>query len=218
MRILLLEDDHLLGDGLQAGLNQLGFTVDWVTQGKDALHALRSETFNAAIFDLGLPDCDGIEVLRQYRDGGEGVPILVLTARNEVGDKLTCLDGGADDYLVKPADMRELAARLRALLRRREARTNPVIEHKGLCLDPNGFSVSVDGHMVDLTEHEFKILHGLIRTPGHVMSKEKLEEIVYGWHSEVESNSIQVHLHNLRRKIGSNLIRTVRGVGYVVDR
>ncbi|MFT5112078.1 MAG: two-component system response regulator QseB [Parasphingorhabdus sp.] len=218
MRILLLEDDHLLGDGLQMGLSQQGFTVDWVKRGRDALHALTTETFNAAIFDLGLPDCDGIDILKQYRDRGEGVPILVLTARNDVSDKLTCLDGGADDYLVKPADIRELAARLRALLRRHEGSTSPVIQHKNVRLDPNAFSVSVDGTNAELTEHEFKILHALVRSPGHVVSKEKLEEIIYGWHSEVESNAIQVHLHNLRRKVGSDLIRTVRGVGYVIDR
>lgn len=218
MRVLLVEDDTLLGDGLKTGLSQQGFTVDWVQKGGDALHALKSETFNAAIFDLGLPDKDGIQVLREYRDIGEGVPILVLTARNDVGDKLACLDGGADDYLVKPADIRELAARLRALLRRREGRTNPVIEHRMIKLDPNAYSVSVEDQPIELTEHEFKILHGLLRSPGMVMSKEKLEELVYGWNSEVESNSIQVHLHNLRRKIGIDLIRTIRGVGYVIDR
>ena len=218
MRVLLVEDDHLIGDGLRTGLSQHGFTADWVTQGGQALHALRSENFDAAIFDLGLPDIDGARIIAQYRDDGGDLPILVLTARADVGEKIACLDGGADDYLVKPVDIRELAARLRVLLRRDEGRRTPLIEHRGVVLDPSAHQVSVQGDGVELTHSEFKILHALIRNPGTVLSKERLEEVVYGWNAEVDSNAIQVHLHNVRRKVGADLIRTIRGIGYVIER
>lgn len=218
MRILLVEDDTLLGDGLQTGLSQAGFTVDWVREGRLALHALASESFDAAILDLGLPDGDGTRVVREYRDQGGTVPILVLTARGDIGDKLTVLDGGADDYLVKPADIREIAARIRALLRRDDGRRAPVLRCGDIELDPSAYVVRVGERNVDLTHSEFKILHALIRNPGTVLSRERLEETVYGWDAEVDSNAIQVHLHNVRRKIGHEVIRTIRGVGYVIGR
>lgn len=218
MRILLVEDDTLLGDGLQTGLSQAGFTVDWVREGRLGLHALASESFDAAILDLGLPDGDGTRVVREYRDQGGTVPILVLTARGDIGDKLTMLDGGADDYLVKPADIREIAARLRALVRRDDGRRSPVLRCGDIELDPSAYVVRVGERNVDLTHSEFKILHALIRNPGTVLSRERLEETVYGWDAEVDSNAIQVHLHNVRRKIGHDLIRTIRGVGYVIGR
>lgn len=218
MRILLVEDDTLLGDGLQTGLSQAGFTVDWVREGRLGLHALASESFDAAILDLGLPDGDGARVIREYRDQGGTVPILVLTARGDIGDKLTMLDGGADDYLVKPADIREIAARLRALVRRDDGRRSPVLRCGDIELDPSAYVVRVGERNVDLTHSEFKILHALIRNPGTVLSRERLEETVYGWDAEVDSNAIQVHLHNVRRKIGHDLIRTIRGVGYVIGR
>ncbi len=218
MRVLLVEDDGLLGDGLQTGLSQAGFTVDWVREGRLALHALLSETFDAAIIDLGLPDGDGTEVIRAYRDRGGTVPVLVLTARGDIGNKLTLLDGGADDYLVKPADIREVAARLRVLLRRDEGRRVPVLRYGDIEVDPTAYAVRVGDQSVDLTQSEFKILHALIRSPGTVLSRERLEEVVYGWDGEVDSNAIQVHLHNVRRKIGADVIRTIRGVGYVIGR
>jgi len=218
LRILLVEDDTLLGDGLQTGLSQAGFTVDWVREGRLGLHALASESFDAAILDLGLPDGDGTRVVREYRDQGGTVPILVLTARGDIGDKLTMLDGGADDYLVKPADIREIAARLRALVRRDDGRRSPVLRCGDIELDPSAYVVRVGERNVDLTHSEFKILHALIRNPGTVLSRERLEETVYGWDAEVDSNAIQVHLHNVRRKIGHDLIRTIRGVGYVIGR
>lgn len=217
MRVLLVEDDDLLGDGLRTGLSQSGFTVDWLREGQAALHALRTETFDAAILDLGLPDGDGTDVIKTFRDQGGMVPILVLTARGDIGNKLTVLDGGADDYLVKPADIRELAARLRVLLRREEGRRIPTLRHGNIELDPITHHVSVGETSVDLTHSEFKILHALIRNPGTVLSRERLEEVVYGWKSEIDSNAIQVHLHHIRRKIGHDLIRTIRGVGYVLD-
>lgn len=218
MRVLLVEDDNLIGDGLKTGLSQHGFTVDWVRRGGEAVHALRCEKFDAAIFDLGLPDMDGGAIIVEHRKRGGSTPILVLTARADVGGKIACLDGGADDYLVKPVDVRELAARLRVLLRREEGRRSPLMLHKNVALDPSGYSVTVDDEAVDLTRNEFKILHALLRSPGTVYSKERLEEIVYGWDTEVDSNAIQVHLHNVRRKVGADLIRTIRGVGYVIER
>lgn len=216
VRILLVEDDALLGDGLRTGLSQAGFTVDWVREGRQALHALLSETFEAAILDLGLPDGDGTDIIRTYRDRGGSVPILVLTARGDIGNKLTLLNGGADDYLVKPADIRELAARLRVLLRRDEGRRVPVLACGDLELDPSTHRVRVGDAPVELTHSEFKILHALMRNPGTVLSRERLEEVVYGWEGDVDSNAIQVHLHNVRRKIGRDVIRTIRGVGYVL--
>ncbi len=217
-RVLLVEDDTLLGDGLQAGLSQAGFTVDWVVEGRQALHALRSETFDAAILDLGLPDGDGVDVILRYRDHGGSVPIVVLTARGDIQNKLSVLDGGADDYLVKPVDLREIAARLRALLRRDDGRRSPSLRCGELVLDPAAHAVRVGDRPVDLTTSEFKILHALIRAPGTVVSHERLAEVVYGWDGEVDSNAIQVHLHNVRRKIGAEAIRTIRGVGYVLGR
>lgn len=216
MRVLVVEDDTLFGDGLRTGLMQHGFTVDWLQEGRQALHALQTETFDAAILDLGLPDKDGITVLQEYRTRNDGVPMLVLTARNAVDDKLQCLDGGADDYLVKPIDIREVAARLHALVRRKDGRTNSTIHHGSVELDPLTHKVTVNGLAVELSHYEFKIFHALIRAPGTVLSKEQLEQIVYGW-DDVDSNAIQVHLHNLRRKVGRELIRTIRGVGYTVE-
>jgi len=217
MRILLVEDDAMLGDGLQAGLSQHGFTVDWVDGGRVALHSLELENFDAVILDLGLPDLDGFKVLKIYRERNGDVPILVLTARNDVGDKLCCLDGGADDYLVKPVDIREIAARIRALMRRKDGRRKSLIQHGNIEINPLEHSVTADGVSIDLSLREFNILHALIRSPGRVISKEKLEQLVYGWESDPDSNVIQVHLHNLRRKVGHDVIRTIRGVGYVIE-
>jgi DNA-binding response OmpR family regulator len=218
MRILLVEDDSLLGDGLQTGLSQSGFTVDWVREGRLALHALRSENFEAAVIDLGLPDGDGGHFINEYRDQGGDIPILVLTARGDIANKLTMLDGGADDYLVKPADIRELAARIRVLLRRDDGRRVSTLRFGNISVEPSTYRVTVEEVNVDLTHSEFKILHALIRNPGTVLSKERLEEVVYGWDSDIDSNAIQVHLHNVRRKVGHDVIRTIRGVGYVMGR
>ena len=217
MRVLLVEDDAMLGDGLQAGLSQHGFTVDWVDKGQVALHSLEMENFDTVILDLGLPDLDGFQVLKNYRAKNGDVPILVLTARNEVGDKLSCLDGGADDYLVKPVDIRELAARVRVLMRRKDGRRKSLIKHGNVEVDPKEHRVTANGVPIELSLREFNILHALIRSPGRVVSKEQLEQIVYGWESDPDSNVVQVHLHNLRRKVGHDFIRTIRGVGYVIE-
>jgi two-component system OmpR family response regulator/two-component system response regulator QseB len=217
MRILIVEDDSLLGEGLRAGLSQHGFTIDWLQEGRLALHALRYEKFDATVLDLGLPDMDGAKVLLEYRKQGEGIPILVLTARNAIGQKLVCLEGGADDYLIKPVDIRELAARLHVLLRRREGRSTSVLRHADVELDPHAHRVSLGSERIELSPREFKILHILLHSRGRVISKEQLEQHVYGWETDVDSNAVQVHVHNIRRKLGPDVIQTVRGVGYIID-
>ncbi len=216
MRALVVEDDELLGDGIRAGLNQFGFTVDWLQDGDAAARALDGERFDVAVIDIGLPGRSGIAVLRGCRHNGNGVPILMLTARDAVGDKVLCLDAGADDYLVKPFDIDELAARLRALVRRGDGRSTAEIEHGALVLDPAAHTVTVAGNAVNVSRREFSILHALLNAAGNVLSREYLEQTLYGWDEEIESNAVQVHIHHLRRKLGNDLIETVRGVGYVI--
>lgn len=216
MRTLVVEDDELLGDGICAGLGQLGFTVDWVRDGETATRVLEADDFDVAVVDIGLPQRSGISVLRICRESGNAVPILMLTARDLVGDKVLCLDSGADDYLVKPFDIDELAARLRAIVRRREGRSTSEIVHGHLVVDPAARTVTVRGRPVSVSRREFAILHALLAAAGKVVSREQLERTLYGWDEEIESNAVQVHVHHLRKKLGSALIETVRGVGYVI--
>ena len=216
MRVLIVEDDALLGDGLREGLQQHGFTADWIEDGDGALHALLCERFDLAIIDIGLPRRSGISVLNAVRNAGRETPILMLTARDAVDDKINCLDAGADDYLVKPVDIDELAARLRALARRHAGQRNATLRHADLELDPAAHRVTVDGMSVELSRREFSILHALLHAVGTVLSRDHLEQSLYGWNEEIESNAVQVHVHNLRRKLGDNLFETVRGVGYVI--
>lgn len=223
MRILLVEDDLLLGDGLQVGLSQSGFTVDWVQDGSDAAATLAEpaaagENFAAVVLDLNLPRLSGQEVLVRCRAAGNPVPVLVLTARDTVTEKLKALDGGADDYLVKPFDLDELAARLRALIRRSHGRAVPYLRHGAIDLDPAGRRVTLAGVPVDLPPREFTLLETLLSHVGRVLTRPQLEEAAYGWGEAVESNALEVHIHHLRRKFGSDLIRTVRGVGYLVEK
>jgi DNA-binding response OmpR family regulator len=217
MRILLVEDDRLLGDGVQAGLTGSGFTVDWVRDGDAALAALASESFAAVLLDLGLPKRDGLSVLACLRSAGNPVPVLVLTARDQVADKIRGLDLGADDYVIKPFDLDELAARLRALVRRSQGRADASLRHGDLLVDPAGRTVKLKGEPVTLTAKEFDLLCMLLDAAGRVLTRRVLEEQLYAWGEAVESNALEVHIHHLRRKLGSELIRTVRGVGYLVD-
>lgn len=217
MRILLVEDDRLLGDGVRAGLTGAGFTVDWVRDGDAALAALASESFAAVLLDLGLPKRDGLSVLACLRSAGNPVPVLVLTARDQVADKIRGLDLGADDYVIKPFDLDELAARLRALVRRSQGRADASLRHGDLVLDPAGRTVKLKGEPVTLTAKEFDLLRMLLDAAGRVLTRRVLEEQLYAWGEAVESNALEVHIHHLRRKLGSELIRTVRGVGYLVD-
>jgi DNA-binding response OmpR family regulator len=218
MRALLVEDDALLGDGLRAGLRQAGFEVDWVRDGADAAHAAETESFAAIVLDLGLPTMDGLAVLRRLRARGSKTPILVLTARDAVHDRVTGLDAGADDYVVKPVDLAELAARLRALVRRARGEAAPALRRGDLELDPAAHRVVFRGRAVDLSAREFALLHELMLNAGRVLSREQLQERLYPWGREIESNAVEVHVHHLRRKLAPRLIRTIRGVGYLMPR
>jgi DNA-binding response OmpR family regulator len=216
MRILLAEDDPLLGDGLRAGLRQLGFLVDWVRDGEAAERELRAESYAAAVLDLGLPLKDGMDVLASIRQAGVTLPVLVLTARDAIPDRVRGLDVGADDYVVKPVDLNELAARLRALVRRAHGQPQERLSVQDVTLDPAARSVTQAGVPVTLSAREFDLLHALMLNAGRVLSREHLEQHLYSWGQEVESNAIEVHVHHLRRKLGNTLIQTVRGVGYVL--
>lgn len=216
MRILVVEDDNLLGDGIQAGLRQAGFVVDWVRDGVAARAALEAESFAAVVLDLGLPRLSGLELLRRLRAARNPIPVLILTARDTVADRIQGLDTGADDYLVKPFDLGELSARLRALLRRAAGSPEPLLRVGAIELDPAGHSVRLDGRTVELSAREFSLLHELMANAGRVLSRRQLEERLYAWGEEVESNAVEVHVHHLRRKLAPELIRTVRGVGYLL--
>lgn len=217
MRVLLVEDDSLLGDGVRAGLKQAGFTVDWVKDGQAAKLAFETESYAAAVLDLGLPKIGGAELLKWLRGNGAKVPVLILTARDTVADRIAGLDAGADDYLIKPFDLDELIARLRALLRRSAGQVAPILQHGVIELDVTMHQVRKSGKAVELSAREFTLLHELLLHAGRVQSREQLEQHLYGWGEEVESNSVEVHVHHLRKKLGTELIRTIRGVGYVID-
>jgi DNA-binding response OmpR family regulator len=216
MRILLVEDDPLLGDGVSAGLSQAGFAVDWATDGDDAEAALASTPYDAVVLDLGLPKTDGITVIKRLRASKNPTPVLILTARDSIRDRVAGLDAGGDDYLVKPFDLAELQARLRALLRRSKGTIDPTLRHGRVTLDPVGQTVLLDSDAVDLSEREYATLQELMVNAGRVLSKAQLEDKLYGWGEEIESNTIEVYVHHLRRKLYPELIRTVRGVGYVM--
>jgi DNA-binding response OmpR family regulator len=218
MRILLAEDDPLLGEGLSSGLRQLGYTVDWVQDGIAAEQALATEDVDALVLDLGLPRQDGLTLLRKLRQSDRNLPVLVLTARDTVDDRITGLDQGADDYVIKPFDLMEVAARLRAITRRREGRANPVIQYGELVVDPAARTVTLRGKPVTVSGNEFSVLEALLSNAGRILSREQLEETLYGWDEGVESNAMEVYIHHLRKKLGKELIRTVRGVGYTIPK
>jgi two-component system OmpR family response regulator/two-component system response regulator QseB len=218
MRILIVEDDPLLGDGIQAGLRQAGFSADWVRDGVAAGAALAAEHFAAVVLDLGLPRLSGLELLRRLRAAGNAVPVLILTARDAVADRVAGLDAGGDDYMVKPFDLDELAARLRARVRRAHGQAAATLRVGELELDPAAHAARFEGRAVDLSAREFAVLQALTLSAGRVLTREQLEQALYGWGEEVESNAIEVHIHHLRRKLRADLIRTVRGVGYTLAR
>ncbi len=214
MRILLIEDDAMIGKSVRQGLSQAGFAVDWVTDGRAAELSLDTGVYDLAILDLGLPKKDGMAVLSTLRGMGNSMPVLIASARDTVRDRISGLEAGADDYVLKPFDLDELVARVRALLRRHAGSGSPFLKFGGLMLDPMRKSVTQNGEGVDLSAKEFAVLEALMQRPGAVLSREKLEESVYGWGEEVGSNAIEVHLHHLRKKLGSATIKNVRGVGY----
>ena len=218
MRVLVVEDDPLLGHALQAGLRELGNAVDWVSDGVAADHALRAHDYAAVVLDLGLPRMTGLDLLRALRGRGDRTPVLILTARDTVEDRIRGLDMGADDYLVKPFDMGELGARLRALVRRAAGAPAPLLRVGDITLDPAAREVRHADRHVDLSVREFALLEALMRNAGRVLTRAQLEQALYAWGEEVESNALEVHVHHLRRKLDAAAIRTVRGVGYLLAR
>ncbi len=216
MRLLLAEDDTMIGDSVRKGLRLDGFTVDWVRDGVAAQLALGSELYQLLLLDLGLPKMSGLEVLKAMRRTGNRIPVLILTARDAVADRVAGLDAGADDYLVKPFDLEELAARIRALLRRQAGRAAPEIRLGNLSLNPATHEVRLHDQPVNLSAREFALLHAFLDRPGAVFSRAQLEEKLYGWNEEVESNTVEVYIHALRKKLGAELIKNVRGVGYMI--
>lgn len=217
MRLLLVEDDRAVGQGIRVALGGEGYTLDWLQDGISALHALRSERFDLLLLDLGLPRLDGIDLLRQIRAEQQSLPVLILTARDGTPERITGLDAGADDYLVKPFDVDELKARVRALLRRSQGRAQPVLEHGRISLDPATQQVSFNGVEIAMTPMEYQLLHQLMVRPGKVVTRERLSSTLYGWQDTVGSNTLEVLIHNLRKKLCAELIRTVRGVGYRIE-
>ena len=224
MRLLVAEDNVLLGQGIEAGLKQAGFTVDRVLDGASAALALDAVDYELLVLDLGLPRLTGLDLLKGLRnkrsdkgsDKGRDIPVIILTARDTVQDRIAGLNAGADDYLVKPFDLAELIARIRALLRRAHGRTTAIIEYANLQLDPATLQVLQEGKTIQLSARECAILVDLLEHKGTALSRSRLEESLYGWNEEVESNAIEVHIHNLRKKLGDQLIKTIRGVGYLI--
>ena len=230
MRVLVVEDDALLGDAIQAGLKQAGYAVDWMKDGASAEQALTTEPYAAVVLDLGLPRLSGLEVLRRLRSRNAqkdlkknaltnaDIPVLILTAKDTVDDRIKGLDAGADDYLIKPFDMGELGARLRALIRRASGKPDALLQTAGVTLDPAAHRVLYRDKPVELSPREFAVLHAFILNAGKVISRAQLEEQLYAWGEEVESNAVEVHIHHLRRKLFPELIETIRGVGYLMPR
>jgi len=218
MRLLLVEDDVMVGSSIRTGLRQEGYTVDWVRDGVAAELATQTTGYEAILLDIGLPKKSGLDVLARWRRQNNPVPVLIITARDAVADRIGGLDAGADDYLVKPFDLDELAARLRALLRRRSGRNTPRIEHGTLTLDPLTHEVKLEGNTINLSGREFALLHTLLESPGIPLSRAKLEDQIYGWGEEISSNTVEVYIHSLRRKLGNHWVRNVRGVGYMIPR
>lgn len=217
MRILLVEDDKLIGDGIKAGLSKMGFTVDWFTTGGVGREALNRAPYDAVILDLTLPEIDGLAILRDWRQAGRSEPVLILTARDALDQRIEGLRLGADDYLCKPFALIEVAARLEALIRRSHGQTHSELRHGKVTLDPTRLVVLVNGETLILKPKEFALLELLMRNAGRVLPRKAIEEKLYSWDDEVSSNAVEVHIHHLRRKLGAEFIRTVHGIGYTLD-
>jgi len=220
MRVLLVEDDELLGDGICTGLKHYGHTVDWVKDGRAAYKALTSQvdSFDSIVLDLGLPKLGGLEVLKAIREENIPTPVVILTARDTIDDRVKGLDAGADDYLTKPFDLEELCARLRALQRRSKSRATPTLIYGNITLDPAAHVVYLGEEEVLISRREYALLHKLLENSGRVISREQLNQTLYGWGENIDSNALEVHIHNLRKRFGTNLIRTIRGVGYMAEK
>jgi len=218
MRVLLIEDDRMIGESVHDGLRAESYAVDWEKDARGADLALRTTPYDAILLDLGLPDGNGLTLLRDLRARNNRVPVLIATARDAVADRIAGLDAGADDYVVKPYDLDELLARLRALLRRSAGRAEPVFEHDGVTIDPRDHTATVNGEPVMLTAREWAVLQPLIARPGMIYSRAQLEEKLYSWQDEISSNAVEVYIHGLRKKLGQRFIQNVRGVGYVIPK
>src|SRR6202789_3018970 len=218
MRVLLVEDDAMIAQGLQTALRQSGFACDLMRDGKSAAGAFQGAGFDVVLLDLGLPHLDGIEVLRELRQRGDATPVIILTARDEIQHRIAGLDAGADDYIVKPFDLDEVTARMRSVLRRAAGRGDPSIQHGELRLDPVARTVERNNVPVSVSAHEFAVLEALLQRPGAVLSRAQLEDRLYGWDEQIGSNAVEVYIHGLRRKLGSEAIRTLRGVGYFIPK
>lgn len=218
MRLLLVEDDHIIGDGISAWLSESGHAVDWLKEGTSVSHALSIQQYDMLILDLNLPGISGLELLKKIRAESNDIYVLILTARDTVEDRVKGLDAGADDYLVKPFDLNELSARIRALSRRRYGKSDPLLCYKTITLDLASHTAYSSNEQVDLSNREFSILQLFIENAGKVLSRNLLEEKLYGWGDEVSSNTIEVHIHHLRKKFGQDVIKTIRGVGYLLQK
>lgn len=218
MRILLIEDDNLIGEGLKLGLTKSGFNVDWFTDGKTGLTALSSAPYDAVVLDLTLPKMDGLDILQQWRKDNQDVPVLILTARDTLDERITGLQRGADDYLGKPFALGEVVARLQALIRRRYGQSNPILEHSLVKFDPHQRKVFLQDQEVNLTTREYNLLSLFMHNKDRVLTRSMIEEKLYTWDDEVSSNALEVHIHNLRQKLGKQFIRTVHGVGYALGK
>ncbi|AZG07044.1 response regulator [Pigmentiphaga sp. H8] len=218
MRLLLVEDDPMIGESVMDVLRAEHYAVDWVKNAASADTALRTETYDLVLLDLGLPDGDGLSVLRELRARKVRIPVIIATARDAIGQRIAGLDAGADDYVVKPYDVDEILARIRALIRRSAGRAEPLYEHGGVVLDPATHTATVDGQPVTLTAKEWAVLEPLLARPGLILSRAQLEEKLYSWKDEISSNAVEVYIHGLRKKLGTQFIQTVRGVGYVIPK
>lgn len=218
MRLLLVEDDELLGDAVRTGLTQFGYIVDWLKDGDAVRSAVKHESFELIILDWGLPKLSGLSLLQSIRSQGITTPVIILTARESVEDRVRGLDSGADDYLVKPFDLNELSARIRALTRRAQGRSETVLHYRNITLDPAAHLVFVDEKILNVPRREFSLLQKLLENPGQVISRDALMQSMYGWDGDVDSNALEVHIHNLRKKLNAHYIRTIRGIGYMVEK
>ena len=218
MRLLLVEDDELLGDAVKTGLTQFGYVVDWVKDGETARSVIKTESFELIILDLGLPKLSGIGLLQSIRLDQNTTPVIILTACESVEDRIKGLDSGADDYIIKPFDLNELGARIRALVRRSQGRADTALQYRNITLDPAAHSVLMDDVPINIPRREFSLLQKLLENSGQVLSRDQLMQSIYGWDEDVDSNALEVHIHNLRKKLKGTFIRTIRGVGYMAEK
>lgn len=218
MRLLLVEDDELLGDAVKIGLTQFGYVVDWIKDGETARSVIKTESFELIILDLNLPILSGLNLLQSIRQDQNTTPVIILTASDSIEDKIKGLDSGADDYLIKPIDLNELGARIRALIRRSQGRADTTLHYRNIILDPAAHTVTLDDMLINVPRREFALLQKLLENRGQVLSRDQLMQSIYGWNEDVDSNALEVHIHNLRKKLNANFIRTIRGVGYLAEK